>query len=81
MPASYHHSSRGRKLSDAPDVIPTETVEEPDHADRLAAYWLPIPAGGVAYLLFRRRYDPSPGNTTEARDAVASSTSDDSGEP
>ena len=23
---------------------------------RLAAYWLPIPAGGVAYLLFRRRY-------------------------
>lgn len=24
---------------------------------RLVAYWLPIPAGGVAYLLFRRRYD------------------------
>ena len=23
---------------------------------RLAAYWLPIPAGGVAYLRFRRRY-------------------------
>jgi AI-2 transport protein TqsA len=23
---------------------------------RLVAYWLPIPAGGVAYLLFRRRY-------------------------
>jgi uncharacterized protein (TIRG00374 family) len=23
---------------------------------RLAAYWLPIPAGGVAYVLFRRRY-------------------------
>jgi uncharacterized protein (TIRG00374 family) len=23
---------------------------------RLAAYWLPIPTGGVAYLLFRRRY-------------------------
>jgi uncharacterized protein (TIRG00374 family) len=23
---------------------------------RLAAYWVPIPAGGVAYLLFRRRY-------------------------
>ncbi len=48
---------------------------------RLAAYWLPIPAGGVAYLLFRRRYDPSSGNTTETRDALASSTSDDSGEP
>ncbi len=24
---------------------------------RLVAYWLPIPAGAVAYLLFRRRYD------------------------
>ncbi|HEY5098855.1 MAG TPA: flippase-like domain-containing protein [Gaiellaceae bacterium] len=24
---------------------------------RLVAYWLPLPAGGVAYLLFRRRYD------------------------
>jgi uncharacterized protein (TIRG00374 family) len=23
---------------------------------RLASYWLPIPAGGVAYVLFRRRY-------------------------
>jgi uncharacterized protein (TIRG00374 family) len=23
---------------------------------RLASYWLPIPAGGVAYLVFRRRY-------------------------
>ena len=23
---------------------------------RLVSYWLPIPAGGVAYLLFRRRY-------------------------
>jgi uncharacterized protein (TIRG00374 family) len=24
---------------------------------RLVSYWLPLPAGGVAYLLFRRRYD------------------------
>ena len=24
---------------------------------RIVAYWLPIPAGGVAYVLFRRRYD------------------------
>jgi hypothetical protein len=23
---------------------------------RIVAYWLPLPAGGVAYLLFRRRY-------------------------
>jgi hypothetical protein len=23
---------------------------------RLAAYWLPLPAGGIAYVLFRRRY-------------------------
>jgi uncharacterized protein (TIRG00374 family) len=26
---------------------------------RLASYWLPIPAGGIAYLLFRRRYPPA----------------------
>jgi uncharacterized protein (TIRG00374 family) len=26
---------------------------------RLVSYWLPIPAGGVAYLLFRRRYPPA----------------------
>jgi uncharacterized protein (TIRG00374 family) len=26
---------------------------------RLVSYWLPIPAGGVAYLLFRRRYPRS----------------------
>jgi uncharacterized protein (TIRG00374 family) len=24
---------------------------------RIVAYWLPLPAGGIAYLLFRRRYD------------------------
>ena len=24
---------------------------------RIVAYWLPIPAGGIAYVLFRRRYD------------------------
>ena len=36
---------------------------------RLAAYWLPIPAGGLAYLLFRRRYHPSPPNTTDAPDS------------
>ena len=23
---------------------------------RLVSYWLPIPAGGVAYFVFRRRY-------------------------
>jgi uncharacterized protein (TIRG00374 family) len=47
---------------------------------RLAAYWLPIPAGGLAYLLFRRRYGPSRGKTTEARDVLANSTSDDANE-
>lgn len=29
-------------------------------AYRLASFWLPIPAGGVAYMLFRRRYGPEP---------------------
>ena len=48
---------------------------------RLAAFWLPIPAGGLAYLLFRRRYDPSRENTTEAHHALANSTSDNSDEP
>ncbi len=23
---------------------------------RLVAYWLPLPTGGLAYILFRRRY-------------------------
>ena len=32
---------------------------------RLAAYWLPIPAGGVAYLLFRRRYHKATSALTE----------------
>lgn len=27
-------------------------------AYRLVSFWLPIPAGGIAYLLFRRRYGP-----------------------
>lgn len=26
---------------------------------RLVSYWLPIPAGGIAYLAFRRRYRPA----------------------
>jgi uncharacterized protein (TIRG00374 family) len=29
-------------------------------AYRLVSFWLPLPAGGVAYLLFRRRYGPEP---------------------
>jgi len=27
---------------------------------RTASYWLPLPAGGIAYLLFRRRYPDAP---------------------
>jgi len=35
---------------------------------RLVSYWLPIPAGGVAYLLFRRRYGTSmPGRSGDPR--------------
>ena len=34
---------------------------------RLVSYWLPIPVGGVAYLLFRRRYDSGP-NTSDGKD-------------
>ena len=28
---------------------------------RTVAFWLPLPAGGVAYLLFRRRYSDRAG--------------------
>ncbi|MGO9821039.1 MAG: lysylphosphatidylglycerol synthase transmembrane domain-containing protein [Solirubrobacteraceae bacterium] len=28
-------------------------------AYRLVSFWLPLPIGGVAYLLFRRRYEPA----------------------
>jgi len=33
---------------------------------RIVAYWLPIPAGGVAYVLFRRRYDGLRDSRTES---------------
>jgi len=36
MPASDHRSSKAGKLSDAPDVKPTETIEEPHDSYRLA---------------------------------------------
>jgi len=38
-------------------------------AYRLVSFWIPIPAGGIAYLLFRRRYGAAGGRTS------ASSTS------
>jgi uncharacterized protein (TIRG00374 family) len=37
-------------------------------AYRLVAFWLPIPAGGVAYLLFRRRYPSSRTREVVARE-------------
>jgi hypothetical protein len=37
-------------------------------AYRLVSFWLPLPGGGVAYLLFRRRYD------SESDDSSASNT-------
>jgi uncharacterized protein (TIRG00374 family) len=33
---------------------------------RLVAFWLPLPAGGVAYLLFRHRYDDVRGSRTRS---------------
>jgi uncharacterized protein (TIRG00374 family) len=35
---------------------------------RLVSFWLPIPAGGVAYLLFRRRYRPCGVSARDPRD-------------
>lgn len=34
-------------------------------AYRVVSFWLPLPAGGIAYLLFRRRYgEPEPGGSS-----------------
>jgi uncharacterized protein (TIRG00374 family) len=33
-------------------------------AYRLVSFWLPLPAGGIAYLLFRRRYGSEPGESS-----------------
>jgi len=33
---------------------------------RLVAYWLPLPAGGIAYVLFRLRYDGLRSSRTES---------------
>jgi uncharacterized protein (TIRG00374 family) len=34
---------------------------------RLVSYWLPLPAGGLAYVLFRRRYDGLRGHPLRGR--------------
>jgi uncharacterized membrane protein YbhN (UPF0104 family) len=33
-------------------------------AYRLVSFWIPIPAGGVAYLLFRHRYGSAAGESS-----------------
>jgi hypothetical protein len=43
---------------------------------RIVAFWLPIPAGGVAYVLFRRRYDGMRDFRTESAASPISSASD-----
>jgi uncharacterized protein (TIRG00374 family) len=45
---------------------------------RLVAFWLPIPAGGVAYLLFRRRYADSTHAVRGTADLRVSRAGDDS---
>ena len=35
-------------------------------AYRLVSFWLPLPAGGIAYLLFRRRYGSLPDDSSTA---------------
>jgi uncharacterized membrane protein YbhN (UPF0104 family) len=41
---------------------------------RLLSYWLPIPLGGIAYLLFRRRH-PGPGEPPRGEPARPRGTS------
>ncbi len=38
-------------------------------AYRLVSFWLPLPAGGIAYLLFRRRYGALPDDSSTAATA------------
>ena len=38
------------------DGVPSSQALAATLLYRLAAYWLPLPAGAAAYLLFRRRY-------------------------
>ena len=33
-------------------------------AYRLVSFWLPMPGGGIAYLLFRRRYGSLPDDSS-----------------
>ena len=40
-------------------------------AYRLVSFWLPIPTGGIAYLLYRRRYGAQPPSTEPAAAATA----------
>jgi uncharacterized membrane protein YbhN (UPF0104 family) len=56
--------------------VPVGSAAVATLAYRLIGYWLPLPIGGVAYLLARRRYgpvDPSP-STTSASTSDAIST-------
>jgi uncharacterized protein (TIRG00374 family) len=38
-------------------------------AYRLVSFWLPLPAGGIAYLLHRRRYEPAPDESSTSNTA------------
>ncbi len=44
---------------------------------RLVSYWLPIPVGGVAYLLFRRRYGSTTLGERQAGEGVCSTPAPD----
>jgi uncharacterized protein (TIRG00374 family) len=47
---------------------------------RLVSYWLPIPLGGVAYVVFRRRF-PAPAEPATPRDPVPDETGDSGAPP
>jgi uncharacterized protein (TIRG00374 family) len=40
-------------------------------AYRLVSFWLPMPAGGIAYLLFQRRYGSEPDPDSSSTSATA----------
>ncbi len=53
--------------------VPVGSAAVATLAYRLIGYWLPLPIGGVAYLLARRRYGPadSSASTPPASDAIS----------
>jgi len=56
--------------------VPVGSAAVATLAYRLISYWLPLPIGGVAYLLARRRYGPVDGPVDPSPSTTSAATSD-----